>query len=216
WKSIIEQDLDFINLHYIDSEVRPVDLHCDGNKGANVHTLKTIQSSNIPEDVKFLGPVRALPCLVDHFAVQIFNVSTRVTTPWVKSAVSNLKWKNSQVYPKCSFGLDPATGNHKVIFLWSKYKEAPPVCEVLTVGECNWRIIDDVPPLELVQDVSVCVNGSVYWLTYKGTPPYGSSEKEVSESLIVFNIGSEQFRIIPMPKFTRMVDSRLLCMYDLV
>ncbi|CAN1750261.1 hypothetical protein LINPERHAP1_LOCUS3994 [Linum perenne] len=52
----------------------PADLHCDGrgvvSAAANLQSIKKIVlSCSIPEDVYFLGPIRGLLCLVDHFAV---------------------------------------------------------------------------------------------------------------------------------------------------
>ncbi|CAN0877161.1 hypothetical protein LINGRAHAP2_LOCUS11729 [Linum grandiflorum] len=90
WKWIIEQDSNFINLHYTHSEARPGllimalsetekgyggelylkfgELHSD-RRGANFHSVKRI-GSPMPKDVHLLGPVRGLLCLVDRFAVQ--------------------------------------------------------------------------------------------------------------------------------------------------
>ncbi|CAN0877162.1 Putative F-box protein At1g32420 [Linum grandiflorum] len=236
WKWIIEQDSNFINLHYTHSEARPGllimalsetekgyggelylkfgELHSD-RRGANFHSVKRI-GSPMPKDVHLLGPVRGLLCLVDRFAVQICNVSTGVVAPWIKSAVSMTVRNRLKKFgnPECFFGFDAATGNHKVMYLWSRYKKAPPICEVLTVGESSWRIIDSVPPREPGPTTSLCVNGSVYWLTCWGSTPWDgfqsyNSESDFdyldSESMMVFDFGSEQFRMIPIPKFTRLV-----------
>ncbi|CAN1263361.1 hypothetical protein LINPERPRIM_LOCUS11603, partial [Linum perenne] len=69
--------------------------------------------------------------------------------------------------------------------------------------------------------VSVCGNGgSVYWFTSKGIAPWYDSdpdpEDEYSETLIAFDIGSEQFRIIPIPIFTRPAHLDGLCRYHLI
>ncbi|KAI3876240.1 hypothetical protein MKW92_047241 [Papaver armeniacum] len=172
-ESIIERDSHFINLHHAHSEARPgffivvqdhtsghmsflsADIRCDG-RGANIHTVRKIVSSS--SYLKILGPVRGLICLVDIFAVQIYNVSTGEVTPWIKSTIFiNLEKQNVIVKvgdrPECYFGFDIITGKHKAIFLWyeGKFKDLP-VCEVLAVGDNAWRRIDDAPhvnPMEI-------------------------------------------------------------------
>ncbi|CAN0825088.1 hypothetical protein LINGRAHAP2_LOCUS297 [Linum grandiflorum] len=101
WKSMIVKDAPFINLHLARSEprflivvappVHPYRLDDENTRRSydlsflsadlhlNVDNVKRIQSS-----FKCLGPVRGLLCLVDGFAVQIFNISTGELTPWLK------------------------------------------------------------------------------------------------------------------------------------
>ncbi|CAN1265675.1 hypothetical protein LINPERPRIM_LOCUS12313 [Linum perenne] len=140
WKLIIEQDLNFMNLHYTHSEARPglfivrsklisssnddnkksielsmlsVDLQFD-DKGvvssANLQSVKRITQSCS----KFLGPVRGLICFVDRFSVQIFNCSTgELATPWITSTVLKSVVRstwNRDYDPTCCLGFDPATG----------------------------------------------------------------------------------------------------------
>ncbi|CAN1327996.1 Putative F-box protein At1g47790 [Linum perenne] len=229
WKSIIQHDSNFINLHHTRSQLRPslfiavrprspnnsnnnnnnkmrpffsVDLHFDdggGIGGTTIHRLTRGLKS--PSEVfKYLGPVNGLLCIVDSlFAVQICNVSTGQATPWINSAV--VMSRNHEGPPRCQFGFDPVTGKHKVLYLWhDRYKEAP-VCEVLTVGDTRWRIIDDVPPCEIQRDYNAYVNGSIYWITFRrlgrNVPKSGHSD-----TLVAFDIGSEKFRMIPVPNFT--------------
>ncbi|CAN1830211.1 Putative F-box protein At4g38870 [Linum perenne] len=252
WKSIIEQDLNFMNLHYTHSEARSglfilrskpifsnsndnkksrelsllsVDLQCDDKGVVNSANLqsskKIVQSCLISTRLRFLGPVRGLICFVDGTAVQICNVSTgELATPWITSTVlkSGVGRMHRYFNPMCYFGFDPATGNHKVMFMWSRCKDAvlPPVWEVLTVGDydARFRIIDSFPPppssceLRFVDDVGVCGSGgSIYWLAAQGHAPWhcfplGMEKDEYFEYLLAFDIGSEQFRIIPIPRFT--------------
>ncbi|CAN1809943.1 F-box protein At3g07870 [Linum perenne] len=240
WKSIIQHDSNFINLHHTRSQLRPslfiavrprspnnsnnnnnnkrihrmrpffsADLHFDdggGIAGTTIHRITRGLKS--PSEVfKYLGPVNGLLCIVDsHFAVQICNVSTGQATPWINSAV--VMSRNHEGPPRCQFGFDPVTGKHKVLYLWhanyyvcrpgreqDRYKEAP-VCEVLTVGDTRWRIIDDVPPCEIQRDYNAYVNGSIYWITFRrlgrNVPKSGHSD-----TLVAFDIGSEKFRMIP-------------------
>ncbi|CAN0927805.1 Putative F-box protein At1g32420, partial [Linum grandiflorum] len=151
WKSIIEQDSHFINLHYTHSQARPpTDLDCDGGDG-DVRKA-TIRSSAITlrspsPNVKVVGPVRGLLCFADlaNFDVMIYNVSTR--------------------------NLDPDTGDHKVICVWHHPPGSSACCEVLTVGvDASWRIIDALPKCQFDDRDCTYANGSVYWRT----SPYGS------------------------------------------
>ncbi|KAI3888819.1 hypothetical protein MKX03_002098 [Papaver bracteatum] len=80
------------------------------------------------------------------------------------------------------------------------------VCEVFTVGENTWRRIDAVPPYSLLSKVcylgdldhyneeskSVYVKGKIYWrfrFTRKG------------EVLMVFDVRTEKFLVIPIPGY---------------
>ncbi|CAN0927373.1 Putative F-box protein At4g38870 [Linum grandiflorum] len=217
WKSIIEQDSHFINLHYTHSQARPpqlltivfdrtntygerrgcfdllsADLDCDGGDG-DVRKA-TIRSSAITlrspsPNVKVVGHVRGLLCFANlaNFDVMIYNVSTR-------QAIT--PWIRSSVSleklpfkePVYEFGFDPDTGDHKVICVWHH----PPAacCEVLTIGvDASWRIIDALPKCQFDDRDCTYANGSVYWRT----SPYGS--------LLEFDMGSEKFRTIRIPEF---------------
>ncbi|CAN0891424.1 Putative F-box protein At1g19160 [Linum grandiflorum] len=215
WKSMIEKDAPFINLHLARSEprflivvappVHPYRLDKDENKRRsydlsflsadlhlNVDNVKRIQSS-----FKCLGPVRGLLCLVDRFAVQIFNVFTGELTPWLKPQCLKHDSRSDDIFPRPRFffGIDPSSGKHKVLCLSWEYEP-----EVLTVGEdSSWRIIDDDDVSrssgpDPFQNIFAYANGSVYWFEKKGR----------SESLVAFDVGSEKFRRIPIPIFTRL------------
>ncbi|CAN0852840.1 DNA-directed RNA polymerase II subunit 2 [Linum grandiflorum] len=69
-------------------------------------------------------------------------------------------------------------------------------CEVLTVGvDSDWRIIDVVPPApQFIRYNGVYANDSIYWMSMNK----GSG----SESLVAFDIGPEKFRMIRIPQFT--------------
>ncbi|CAN0879943.1 Putative F-box protein At2g02030 [Linum grandiflorum] len=234
WKTIIEQDPHFMNLHSRLSEARPglfivapvkhdkrsrcrvSLLSLDLNKsGANVESVKRIESSwstrKFAPRLKLLGPVRGLLCLVDRFAdrfaVRICNVSTGAVTPWIDSIVKatvRSHGRHTGCLPECFFGYDGE--NHKVVFLWRKWRNCPPVCEVLTLdgkgSTSSWRIIDSVTLPEGVYERHICAfsNGSVYW----ATKDY--DDMDYYERLTAFDMGSEQFRFITIPKFTRVVD----------
>ncbi|CAN1811158.1 Putative F-box protein At4g38870 [Linum perenne] len=192
-----------------------VDLNCDSSgviRAANLQSVKTIlQPCLSSKTVNFLGPVRGLICFVDRFAVQICNVSTGEVTPWITSSLvlnTMNRERRRKLRNKCYFGFDPTSGNFKVMFMWLR---SPPVCEVLTVGgddDARFRIIDSVPPPpSCIPDIDVVVgnDGSVvYWFSYHREELVENRiqhEVKYSESLIAFDFGSEQFRIIPVPEF---------------
>ncbi|XP_026418036.1 putative F-box protein At1g50870 [Papaver somniferum] len=214
WKLIIE-DPHFIHSHLTHSETRPglfvllpkstsweggcardyesfisADLHFSG-RAANVHTIwKTKLSYR-----QILGPITGLVCFVDSCAVQIHNVSTMESTPWIKSKVRMNLEKDGCIVnileePTCYFGFDPTTKKHKAIFVWCRGKFRNfPVCEVLTVGNNTWRIIDEALPYSILGNITQYANGSIYWLIQR---PW----------VMAFDIGSEKFRVIRAPKFT--------------
>ncbi|CAN0913940.1 Putative F-box protein At1g32420 [Linum grandiflorum] len=223
WKSIIEQDSHFINLHHTHSQARPpqlltivfdhqnsceerrgcfdllsADLDCDGGdgdvRGATIRSSAITLRSPSPK-VKVLGPVRGLLCFADlaNFDVMIYNVSTRqAVTPWIRSTVSLKKLPFFK--PVCEFGFDLDSGEHKVIFVWhdseSDVTRIPACCEVLTVGvDASWRIIDAVPTREFCHVDRTYANGSVYWVTIP------------NNSILEFDMGSEKFRTIRIPRF---------------
>ncbi|CAN0891426.1 Putative F-box protein At1g33530 [Linum grandiflorum] len=226
WKSIIEKDAHLINLHLTRSEpgfliiaappVDPAGNRDDENTRRahdlsflstdlhlNVDSVKRIQSS-----VKCLGPVRGLLCLVDGFAVQIFNVGTGEVTPWFKpeSLKHYTSFHQMEDHPRFFFGMDPTSGKHKVLCLLYGCKP-----EVLTVGEDNsWRRIDDVPgsvePSPFTH-ISAYANGSVYWFENERSEVQESSGLVVStysEYLVAFDVGSEKFRRFQIPISTRL------------
>ncbi|CAN1189398.1 Putative F-box protein At5g52610 [Linum perenne] len=224
WKSTIEHDSHFINLHHTRSQAHPrffiasfppyrcrsgegydessffsADLHYnDGGIQASIDTVTRVPKSMHTDTAqRCLGPVRGLVCLIDAvFASQIRNVCTHQSTPWINSAAATVMYQKLTVWPRYQFGYDPNTGKHKVVYVWTGYKfKEDRFAEVLTVGDTRWRrVIDDVPQCEILGcHRSAYVNGCVYWLT--------GSAVDKSQSLLAFDIGSEKFRMIPIPSF---------------
>ncbi|CAN0921308.1 Putative F-box protein At1g32420 [Linum grandiflorum] len=209
WKSIMEQDSHFINLHRTHSQARPprmlainhnrttnkesscfelfsADLDYDV-RGASIGTVMSVRAPS--PNVKVLGPVRGLLCFfdVDNSDVLIYNVSTgQAVTPWIRSSMKQLPLDKSV----CELGFDPDTGEYKVILV-GHGSIAAAACEVLTVGvDDSWRIINAVisPRCKLFALVRSYANGSIYWMYYN--------------KLLAFDIGSEKFRTIKIPVFT--------------
>ncbi|CAN1237497.1 F-box protein At1g52495 [Linum grandiflorum] len=239
WKSIIEKDAHFINLHITCSEsrspgflimaARPLPRLSGDERGKydmcffpadshlNVHGVKRIQSS-----VTCLGPVRGLVCLVDRGAVQIFNVGTGEVTPWLMPEMVkhysrlDLALPAPSRCPRFFFGFDPSSRKHKVLCMRGAFKPhgATSHYEVLTLGEddSRWRIIDDEPPYQLSTDMVAYANGSTYSLVRtKWFESVGSYRvmKTGSEFLVAFDFGSEKFRKIPIPTFTRLEEEEV-------
>ncbi|CAN0891428.1 Serine/threonine-protein kinase 11-interacting protein [Linum grandiflorum] len=232
WKSIIEKDAHYLTLSesrpagfliVVAPRVRPFCYGHDENTRRgydlsflsadlhlNVDSVKRIQSS-----VKFLGPVRGLLCLVDGFAVQIFNVGTGEVTPWLKpGSLKHYSTLDQMMLPRPQFffGMDPSSGKHKVLCM-------PGNCEpeVLTVGEdSSWRIIDGDDAVSRSSEpdpftkIFAYANGSIYWFEKEERRVCRGSSGVVgtySESLVAFDVGSEKFRRIPTPIFTRLEES---------
>ncbi|KAI3928569.1 hypothetical protein MKW98_024170 [Papaver atlanticum] len=169
-----------------------------------------------------LKPVNGLICFTDttmQYGVCIYNMGTRELTPWMSTTFRRTR---GNVDPKFQFGYDPATKKHEVICLRNlkthcyPRKDSDPVyvgCQVLTLGDNTWRSIDidQVPQHELEHGSyfgtygSVYVNGSIYWITSWITYIRNSEEKVI----VAFDVGSEKFRTIPVPKF---IDDQI--MYD--
>ncbi|KAI3928568.1 hypothetical protein MKW98_024169 [Papaver atlanticum] len=146
---------------------------------------------------------------VNEYGVCIYNIGTRELTPWISTG---LRSYGVNVNPKYQFGFDPATKKHKVICLW-KLRRWPRRdshrvyvgCNILTLGDNTWRTINihEVPHYDLVDDSysrpygSVYVNGSIYWIACQL-----ASKRHCGEKVIVaFDVGSEKFRTIVVPKF---------------
>lgn len=232
WKSLIQDDPYFIDLHLNQSKTRPrlfaiyrfidVRLCTNSERERNppmfqrlprkkVHKQKYFWSAELVEGKngelaitqttrmtnsfsydKILKPVNGLICFINMkaLAVCIHNGSTHETTRWIKS---NNKSSEGPMY---GFGYSPATKEHKVVCIWRKIKTLSDVtCEVLTVGDSKWRGIDVVPPYNIRGFDHVYANGSIYWCNLRHNKLAGGPE-----FIVAFDVGSEKFRTIHVPK----------------
>ncbi|KAI3969961.1 hypothetical protein MKW92_045560 [Papaver armeniacum] len=183
------------------------DLFQDGHPVA----VNTVWKTNSLHYDRVLGPVNGLICFIDMsvYAVQMYNVSTREITPWISSSVfMNEKiMTNSGKYRvrggvNYQFGFDPVTKEHKVVFVWKILDRNPcQVCEVFTVGDNAWRIIDEVPLIPIDgHGLNVHANGSLYWYVKYDAPVNDNPiEYKSAEFLVAFDIRSEKFRTIKIP-----------------
>lgn len=142
---------------------------------AAVHTIREIDGTYYD---RRLGPVNGLIGFYGKTippGVCICNLSTREVTPRIESkSFSELRKKSRKRlhFPLASLalGYDPATKEHKVVGIWSFDRPKKVVCEVLTVGDNEWRKIDEVPLFTLdywAFSSSVYVNGSIYYIPLK-------------------------------------------------
>ncbi|KAI3930810.1 hypothetical protein MKX01_037256 [Papaver californicum] len=227
---MIKDDKYFIDLYHTRSKLRPclvlsVPTHRKTHRpppGTTYTICRPLIANRLIADLcegvvgydGILKPVNGLICFTDttwDFGVRIYNLGNRELTPWMSTTFMR---KDAYVDPKYQFGFDPATKEHKVICLWKSKtytgRDSDPVyvgCEVLTVGDNTWRIIDihEVPQFELVDTYSfqpvpngyVYVNGSIYWITGQLIYRWHSG----GEVIVAFDVGSEKFRTILVPKF---------------
>ncbi|XP_026460613.1 F-box protein At1g30790-like [Papaver somniferum] len=200
-------------------------IECEDNQVAAtkavIHTIRNTDANEF--DYKLiLGPVNGLICFVDwevknsnfsisNFYIRTFNVSTREITPWMKSSFLREEkgehCGSREVTSKCfQLGFDPVNKETKLVGVWSirkKHCNAYFVCEVLTLSSNTWRRIDNVP-LYNIQNNSVYLNGSIYWRSNK--PLFKEFDNADAEDanpkfIVAFDVGSEKFRVIPVPSF---------------
>ncbi|KAI3838334.1 hypothetical protein MKX03_005462 [Papaver bracteatum] len=127
-------------------------------------------------------------------AFLMYNPITGEKSPWIET-------NNKQARNRIAFGFDPQSGEHKVICVSSSSNSDSvsddhnnnQVVEVLTVGKNTWRRIDAIPPIAIGNDVKVpfYIDGCLYWRFRKTEP----------EQIMIFDIVTEKFRVIPIPGF---------------
>lgn len=136
-----------------------------------------------------------LICAMDQSKrrVCIHNISTRESTPWIRSTVTK---HSAFSLNRFGMGYDPVAKEHKVVSVWNYTATTNElVCEVLTIGRNSWRRIDAlVPHLNgkcqyngIVE--SVHVNGFICWLQFQ-YDYYGDP------CIIQFDVASEKFKQI--------------------
>ncbi|XP_059650282.1 putative F-box protein At5g52610 [Cornus florida] len=148
--------------------------------------------------------------------------------PASHSNYENFKFDNLrsgvEFYSIYSFGFDPSTNEYKVLHIMSMRhgftrRLFDMQCEVFTIkvgskkdkevftikagskkhkevftshaNNKSWRKITHVPPCPYIfEGQGVCVDGAIYWIC-------GKAPSE--EVLVVFDVGSEKFRSLPLP-----------------
>ncbi|KAI3870040.1 hypothetical protein MKW92_048166 [Papaver armeniacum] len=230
WSFLIQEDATFINLHFKYSKARPsllisnridysmynlmtFDILFGGSGGAisaaAFHTIQEIDytTKHGTKHDMILNPINGL---IGFFGetrigpgVCICNPSTREVTPWVQSILlRDLRKKDREAsINTCALGYDPATKEYKVVGIWESREPSYTVCEVLTVGDNEWRQIDEVPPYDIeIYGSYVYMNGSIYYSTYSVNVSC-ASKKNMPKFLVAFDVGSEKFRKIRVPSY---------------
>ncbi|KAI3940927.1 hypothetical protein MKW92_003817 [Papaver armeniacum] len=247
WQSLIHKDQSFIDLHFSRSKTtRPVSLLCMGElkrKFDDINCMMSMELFLSSDDGLVVAAVgrmsrwkypfpkeywrcvfrttNGLLCVLNRidYSVCVYNISTRESTPWIKSTFIKKQQDKKQDFSLSMFdlGYDPVTKEHKVIAVWSYKATNELVCEVLTVGQNTWRRIDaSGRPLSEMYHLfgynivkSVHVNGLICWLDF---------HHRCEEScLIQFHVGSEKFTktkiLLPNLNFNNFslidIDSRL-------
>ncbi|KAI3921326.1 hypothetical protein MKW92_026628, partial [Papaver armeniacum] len=228
WLFLIQEDPSFIALHLEHSKARPgllitnsialkdtfliADLLLKDADGvvssAVVRTLGDINPYNYDVMLKSLNGLIGFFGVLRDPGIGIYNLSTREGTPWIKSAVLRKLLKEDRgAYERpwlnCTMGYDPSSKKHKVVGIWKSMQPCYVVCEVLTVGEDNWRKIDDLPPYDIAYYGSeVYLNGSIYYLTQMLSIWGSYCNNEEPKFIVAFNVASEKFTSIRVPNIS--------------
>ncbi|KAI3853608.1 hypothetical protein MKW98_025125 [Papaver atlanticum] len=151
------------------------------------------------------------------------QTSVNLGTPWAQFQTSaNRGTRQGEPFeeppplvtqkPTYGFGFDPMTKKYKILCVWeicnhaleAKYflglgtmrPKLEQICEVFTVGENQWRKIDEAPGIRL-SGAAVYAKGSIY-MRNDGVDLFTPPDNEV---VVAFDVGSEKFRVIQIPDF---------------
>ncbi|KAF5204042.1 F-box protein [Thalictrum thalictroides] len=105
--------------------------------------------------------------------------------------------KDRNAFVMHGFGFDTINGEFKVvvILLWVSDHALQSKAQVYTLGSNSWRTVSNAPKMLFLQGCSAFVNGSLHWLTRDDQVEDGSM------IIVSFNLSSEEFGVIPCPKF---------------
>ncbi|MCL7031031.1 hypothetical protein MKW94_022744 [Papaver nudicaule] len=214
WESLTH-DPSFIKLHQSKSHLQLLAMTYSLNS-ISVYTPseefkggKPILIVKIPwSQVSIFKLINGLFCFVDvvYNMSRFYNLGTRQTTPWIYTPVPTVTGLLSSKLSSYGFGFDRLTGKYKLLCMWDISKggagygkvfgKVDHVCQVLTMGEDEWRTIKEVPPMRPVGG-NVYANGSIY-MRNRDDNFFKYPESEV---IIAFDLGTEKFRVIPIPDF---------------
>ncbi|MCL7029258.1 hypothetical protein MKW94_009442 [Papaver nudicaule] len=216
WESLTH-DPSFIKLHQSKSHLQLlIMMYNEYSPKIMVYTPKygfegggALHKATIPwSGVSIHKPINGLFCFVNvtYNASRFYNLGTRQSTPWIYTPVPIVTGPFSTKLPSYGFGFDRLTGKHKLVCIWDLSKGGPGygnmfgkvdhVCQVLTMGEDQWRTINEVPPMRPV-GANVYANGSIY-MRNRDDNFFKSPDSEV---IIAFDFETEKFRIVPIPDF---------------
>ncbi|KAJ4892229.1 F-box/kelch-repeat protein [Raphanus sativus] len=91
-------------------------------------------------------------------------------------------------YRAMGFGRDEVTGLYKVVRMCFHPVEEDDECELLDVATGEWRTLSPPPCQVEVVRKSVCVNGSIYWLTV-----------DQDYRILALNLHTQEFHYVSVP-----------------
>ncbi|KAF8101211.1 hypothetical protein N665_0208s0006 [Sinapis alba] len=100
-------------------------------------------------------------------------------------------------YKAMGFGRDKVTGLYKVVRMSFYPVEEEDECELLDVATGEWRVLSPPPYQVEVARKSVCVNGSIYWLTI-----------QQDYQILALNLHTQEFHDMSVPD-TRVTWSKI-------
>ncbi|KAI3841498.1 hypothetical protein MKW92_002839 [Papaver armeniacum] len=126
--------------------------------------------------VVIIKPINGLFCFVDilNGLSCVYNLGTRQVTPWV------------------SIPVPPQTGS--MVTTIPTYGFVEHIVQVFTLGENEWRTIDELPPVKPFGE-AVYANGSIY----RRNCGHKFCKPADVEVILAFDVGTEKFRVIPIP-----------------
>ncbi|KAI3961753.1 hypothetical protein MKW92_051572 [Papaver armeniacum] len=100
----------------------------------------------------------------------------------------------------CALGYHHATKEYKVVGIWVSLRPYHTICEVLTVGDNEWRQIQ-VPPYDLQLHGSyVHINGLIYYSTRLLTKSE-VNDMDNEKFIVVFDVGRRSSETIRVPNY---------------
>ncbi|KAI3913696.1 hypothetical protein MKW98_011757, partial [Papaver atlanticum] len=176
-----------------------------------------------------LEPVNGILYFVDWkaHAIRVYKASTREATPWVKSTLE-IKGLRKAIY---QFGFDPEKKEYKVFWRlavrpqgycytcmdrhdYESWEVSPTHCHPCVGRDTKWRRINAVPnennqikikvalPSDNCNRPQVYADGTIYWSNKRYYLVKGQySNHDTPAVIVAFDVGSEKYRVIPIPKF---------------
>ncbi|KAH6827328.1 hypothetical protein C2S53_015391 [Perilla frutescens var. hirtella] len=147
--------------------------------------------------IALLGPAKGVFCVLSELGrVGLFNPAVRefkTLPPLPLHDVSEV-----ESWPSCGFGLEPSSGDHKVVAfqIWNSQRIA---C-VYSLSSNSWKRIEDVGSLNFVcfRGDSVCqpfLNGVYHW--HANLPNGGGF------AILAFDMRNDKFQVIQVPDCLR-------------
>jgi F-box interacting protein len=225
WKSII-QNPTFISIHlhlsiksnnnlnfltlFTPQNKEVYALHSDDDDDFTEHTRFDFPHKPINSKIIFrvVGICNGLVCISDdlHGNTNQLFLWNPCVRKFVKLPLPNVTCQLGKKHGSIGFGFDAKTNDYKVarvVYLEvdpNILKERPKV-EVYSLSTCEWRIITAaLPPictLNLIEgrEPQAFVNGAIHWIAFRGT-----GGVRLGAFVLVFDLGDEVFREIPLPK----------------